>query len=105
MESYIYIFNPMSMKLLFYFLLLAAAANAQLLASTWSIQANDTSVWEEYGLTVREGLCNWVLRDSSQNVVLELYQDSEYQSSLRIKIYLNYSINKAYPFYDGLAHV
>jgi hypothetical protein len=85
-------------------LLVVIAAHSQLLSSHWSIDSNETSPWEQYGLIPREGLCSWAVKELSQNIELDLYHDYEYSSYLHVKVYLNYSINKAFPFYDGLAH-
>ena len=86
------------------FLLLIACIFSQILKNKWEIRTTQKSHWEQLGLNQTKGICEWFLHDLSQIYDIYLYTDDKYQNYLAISIYLNYSINKVYPFYDGLAH-
>jgi hypothetical protein len=85
-------------------LLMSVPVFCQLPSSTGRIDSNGSSVWEGYGLARRWGACSWSLRDQSHNIEVNLFEDAAYSRYLRVTVFLNYSVNRAYPFYDGIAH-
>lgn len=87
------------------FFLLVLSIRSQLLKTQWFLESNETTLYEQAGLRVREGHCSWAMVDQYQNIELDLYEDDNYQRKMTVKVFLNYSINKAYPTYDGLAHM
>lgn len=86
-------------------LLLVAATLSQRLTNRWAIQPNQANVWQQYGLNMTSGFSTSALKNQNHNVEINLYQDDTYQTYLFVKVFLNYSINSDYPFYDGLAHI
>jgi hypothetical protein len=44
------------------------------------------------------------LREQAHNIEVSLFEDSSYNSYLQMTLFLNFSVNKVYPFYDGIAH-
>lgn len=91
-------------KRIAFFLLLIICISCQILKNKWEISTIQKSRWQQLGLNQTKGICEWFLHDLSQIYDIYLYTDDKYQNYLELSIYLNYSINKVYPFYDGLAH-
>ena len=87
-------------------LVFLSLTSSQLLTSNWSITPyNESSAWQKRGLNITQGLCSMKLKQLYQNIEVMLYEDNQYNNYMFMTVYLNFSISKDFPYYEGKAHL